>query len=146
MSSSASEGLLFFALVINGGLAGAIYALIALAFVFVYKASRMINFALGEWIMFGSLLASTGSNAIGLDSSLENRRQEEFNNRGAEVRRRVDRRSVGWLCRRGGRRLRVCWPAGAGGRDGGGSGYWRAGRTGVCGRTGRGARPERLWG
>jgi branched-chain amino acid transport system permease protein len=27
----------------------------------------MINFALGEWIMFGSLLASTGSNAIGLD-------------------------------------------------------------------------------
>jgi branched-chain amino acid transport system permease protein len=65
MSSSASEGLLFFALVINGGLAGAIYALIALAFVLVYKASRMINFALGEWIMFGSLLASTGSNAIG---------------------------------------------------------------------------------
>jgi len=41
-----------------------------------------------------------------LDSSLKNRRQEEFNNRGAEVRRRVDRRSVGWLCRRGGRRLR----------------------------------------
>jgi branched-chain amino acid transport system permease protein len=65
--SSASEGLLFFALVINGGLAGAIYALIALAFVLVYKASRMINFALGEWIMFGSLLASTGSHAIGLD-------------------------------------------------------------------------------
>ena len=41
-----------------------------------------------------------------LDSSLKNRRQEEFNNRGAEVRRRVDRRSVGWLCRRGRRRLR----------------------------------------
>jgi branched-subunit amino acid ABC-type transport system permease component len=38
MSSIASEGLLFFALVINGGLAGAIYALIALAFVLVYKA------------------------------------------------------------------------------------------------------------
>ena len=67
MSSSASEGLLFFALVINGGLAGAIYALIALAFVLVYKASRMINFALGEWIMFGSLLTSTGSHTIGLD-------------------------------------------------------------------------------
>ena len=43
MSSSASEELLFFALVINGSLAGAIYALIALAFVLVYKASRMIN-------------------------------------------------------------------------------------------------------
>src|SRR6516225_8960557 len=66
MSSDASEGLLFFALFINGGLAGAIYALIALAFVLVYKASRMINFALGEWIMFGALLTSAGWHAIGL--------------------------------------------------------------------------------
>jgi branched-chain amino acid transport system permease protein len=41
--------------------------LIALAFVLVYKASRVINFALGKWIMFGSLLASTGSHTIGLD-------------------------------------------------------------------------------
>src|SRR5882672_1701920 len=57
----------FLALLIEGALAGAIYALIALAFVLVYKASRMINFALGEWIMFGSLLASTGSHALGLD-------------------------------------------------------------------------------
>ena len=81
-----------------------------------------------------------------LNSSPENRRQEEFNNRRAQVRRRADRRSVGWLCRRGGRRLRVCWPAGDGGRGGGGSGCWRAGRTGVCGRTERAARPERLWG
>ena len=51
-------------LVINGGLARAIYAPIALAFVLVYKVSRMINFALGEWITFGSLLASTGSHVI----------------------------------------------------------------------------------
>jgi branched-chain amino acid transport system permease protein len=66
MSPAESEALLFLTLVIRGGLAGAIYALIALAFVLVYKAFRMINFALGEWIMFGSLLASTGSHAIGL--------------------------------------------------------------------------------
>jgi len=66
MSSDASEALLFFALFINGGLAGAIYALIALAFVLVYKASRMINFALGEWMMFGALLTSTGTHTIGL--------------------------------------------------------------------------------
>src|ERR1700747_1455600 len=79
-------------------------------------------------------------------AGVQNRRQEEFNNRGTQVRRRVDRRSVGWLCRRGGRRLRVCWPAGAGGRGGGGSGYGGAGRRAVCERTGRGARPERLWG
>jgi hypothetical protein len=51
-------------LIINGGLAREIHAPIALAFVLVYKASRMINFSLGEWIMFGSLLASTGSHVI----------------------------------------------------------------------------------
>src|ERR1700719_3687037 len=67
-----------------------------------------------------------------LDSTRENRRQEEFNNRVAQVKRPGDRRSVEWLCRRGGRRLRVCWPAGAGGWGGGESGYWRAGRTAVC--------------
>ena len=44
----------------DGALAGAVYALIALAFVVVYKASRMINFALGEWAMFGTRLAATG--------------------------------------------------------------------------------------
>ena len=56
----------FLALVIDGALAGAIYALIALAFVLVYKASSMINFALGEWIMFGALLAGTGLHALQL--------------------------------------------------------------------------------
>src|SRR5258708_4790240 len=81
-----------------------------------------------------------------IDSSPENRRQKEFNNRGARVRRQGDRRSVEWLCRRDGRRLRVCWPAGGGGWGGGGSGYWRAGRTAVCGRRERAAQPEPLWG
>jgi branched-chain amino acid transport system permease protein len=36
------------ALLLDGVLAGAVYALIALAFVVVYKASRMINFAWGN--------------------------------------------------------------------------------------------------
>src|ERR1700732_5622124 len=81
-----------------------------------------------------------------LDSTRENRRQEEFNNRVAQVKRPGDRRSVEWLCRRGGRRLRVCWPAGAGGWGGGGRGHWRAGRTAVCGRRERAAAPEPLWG
>jgi branched-chain amino acid transport system permease protein len=53
-------------LLIDGALAGAIYALIALAFVLVYKSSRMINFAVGEWIMVGALLAGAGYYAIGL--------------------------------------------------------------------------------
>src|SRR5258706_15897442 len=58
----------FLSLVIEGALAGAIYALIALAFVLVYKSSRMINFAVGEWIMIGALVAGAGHYAIGLGS------------------------------------------------------------------------------
>jgi branched-chain amino acid transport system permease protein len=53
-------------LLVDGALAGAIYALIALAFVLVYKSSRMINFAVGEWIMLGALVAGAGYHAIGL--------------------------------------------------------------------------------
>ena len=54
------------ALLVNGILAGSIYALIALAFVVVYKASRMINFALGECVMFASRLAAAGLHGLGL--------------------------------------------------------------------------------
>ena len=50
----------FIPLVIDGALAGVLYALIALAFVLVYKASGMMNFALGEWVVFGAVLAGTG--------------------------------------------------------------------------------------
>src|SRR5262245_30281344 len=57
----------FFSLLIEGALAGALYALIALAFVVVYKASRVINFALGEWLMLAALLVATGLNALALD-------------------------------------------------------------------------------
>jgi branched-chain amino acid transport system permease protein len=58
--------LFFVSLLVDGILAGAVYALIALAFVLVYKASGMINFALGEWVMFGSRLAGVGLHAAGL--------------------------------------------------------------------------------
>ena len=56
----------FLALVVDGVLSGAIYALIALAFVLVYKASRIVNFAIGEWIMFGALVAAAGFHQFGL--------------------------------------------------------------------------------
>jgi branched-chain amino acid transport system permease protein len=56
----------FAALLVDGALAGALYALIALAFVVVYKASRMINFALGEWTMLGSGLVAVGLHVLGL--------------------------------------------------------------------------------
>ena len=58
--------LFFVSLLVDGILAGAVYALIALAFVVVYKASGMINFALGEWVMFGSRLAAVVLHAAGL--------------------------------------------------------------------------------
>jgi branched-chain amino acid transport system permease protein len=50
----------FLALLIDGALAGALYALVALAFVLVYKAAAMMNFALGEWVVLGAVLAGTG--------------------------------------------------------------------------------------
>lgn len=40
--------------------------MIALAFVVVYKASRVMNFALGEWVMFASRFTATGFHAFGL--------------------------------------------------------------------------------
>ena len=60
------------ALLVDGALAGAIYALIALGFVVVYKASRVINFALGEWLMLGALLVAVGAYrlALGLPGAL----------------------------------------------------------------------------
>ena len=58
--------LYFVALLVDGALAGLVYALVALAFVIVYKASRTINFALGEWVMLGSRLAATAVHALGL--------------------------------------------------------------------------------
>ena len=56
--------LFFTALLVDGLLASAIYALVALAFVVVYKASGAINFALGELAMLGSRLVATGIHAM----------------------------------------------------------------------------------
>ena len=61
---SPSELSFFLAVLIEGVMAGAIYALIALAFVLVYKCSRMVNFAVGEWVMAGALAAGLGYSAL----------------------------------------------------------------------------------
>jgi branched-chain amino acid transport system permease protein len=55
---------------IDGALTGALYAPIALAFVVVYRASGMINFALGEWAMLGAALVGAGSAGGGLATGL----------------------------------------------------------------------------
>ena len=52
---------------VDGALTGALYAPVALAFVVVYRASGVINFALGEWAMLGAALTATGLWALGLD-------------------------------------------------------------------------------
>jgi branched-chain amino acid transport system permease protein len=59
----------FLAVLLEGMMAGAIYALIALAFVLVYKCSRMVNFAVGEWIMAGALAAGLGYSALDLGAA-----------------------------------------------------------------------------
>ncbi|MSO99518.1 MAG: branched-chain amino acid ABC transporter permease [Acetobacteraceae bacterium] len=56
----------FLALVVSGLLAGAVYALIALSFVVIYRSSRMINFAAGEWVTVGSLMTATGLHVLSL--------------------------------------------------------------------------------
>ena len=66
-----NESVLYFlSIVVSGLLSGAIYALTALAFVVVYKSSRMINFAVGEWVMFGSLLVAAGLHILALGLGL----------------------------------------------------------------------------
>jgi branched-chain amino acid transport system permease protein len=59
----------FIEVLLNGVLAGAIYVLIGLAFVIVYKASRVINFALGELLMIATRLVAAGLYVFGLGST-----------------------------------------------------------------------------
>lgn len=48
----------FFQILLSGIGAGAIYALIAIGFSIVYKATKAINFAQGEFLMVGGIVAS----------------------------------------------------------------------------------------
>src|SRR5690242_19557141 len=48
-------------LVTNGIMIGLMYALIALGFVLVYKATDAINFAQGEFVMFAGFIAAAGA-------------------------------------------------------------------------------------
>lgn len=47
---------LFLQLVINGFMVGALYTLVALGFVLIYKSSNVINFAQGELVMIGGYI------------------------------------------------------------------------------------------
>ena len=62
-----SEDLQFLlALVLNGASIGLMYALIALGFVLIYKATDAINFAQGEFVMFAGFIAAGAADFVGL--------------------------------------------------------------------------------
>jgi branched-chain amino acid transport system permease protein len=52
--------------VVDGALTGALYSLVAVSFVIVYRSSRMINFALGDWTMLGAGLVGAAIHTLGL--------------------------------------------------------------------------------
>src|SRR3954469_9131914 len=50
-----------------GGVAqGCVYALVALGFVLIYKATETVNFAQGDMMMLGAFVALTASSMLGL--------------------------------------------------------------------------------
>jgi branched-chain amino acid transport system permease protein len=53
-------------LVLNGVMIGLMYALIALGFVLIYKATDAINFAQGEFVMFAAFIAAGSGDLFGL--------------------------------------------------------------------------------
>jgi branched-chain amino acid transport system permease protein len=53
-------------LLISGAAIGCIYALIALGFVLIYKATEVVNFAQGDVMMLGAFVAFTFSSLMGL--------------------------------------------------------------------------------
>jgi branched-chain amino acid transport system permease protein len=53
-------------LLVNGVMIGLMYALIALGFVLIYKATDAINFAQGEFVMFAGFIAAGMASTVGL--------------------------------------------------------------------------------
>lgn len=45
---------LFFQLLVNGLIVGALYGVVAMSFVLIYKASQVVNFAQGEFLLIGA--------------------------------------------------------------------------------------------
>ncbi|MDY6910785.1 MAG: branched-chain amino acid ABC transporter permease [Chloroflexota bacterium] len=61
---------MFTQLAVSGVMVGAVYGLIALGFVLIYKSSGVINFAQGELVMMGAYFCYTGLNIMNLPSWL----------------------------------------------------------------------------
>ena len=66
-----SSGLGFFLnLLVNGIVVGALYALVALGFVLIYKASGVINLAQGELVLLGAYIGLTFTTELNLPFAL----------------------------------------------------------------------------
>jgi branched-chain amino acid transport system permease protein len=61
---------LFFQRLFDGLDNGAVYAIVAVALVLIFKATTLINFAQGELAMFGTFLAYVGAVTLGLDEAI----------------------------------------------------------------------------
>ena len=48
------DGTLLFQLLLNGLIVGALYGVVAMSFVLIYKASQVVNFAQGEFLLVGA--------------------------------------------------------------------------------------------
>lgn len=53
--------------VVNGALIGLLYALVAMGFVVIYRASKVFNFAQGELVILGGFLVWATTFGVGLD-------------------------------------------------------------------------------
>lgn len=60
------DGWLLFEIVLSGLGAGGLYALTGLAFVMIYKATRVVNIAIGEMLMMGAYIFFAFSAGLGL--------------------------------------------------------------------------------
>jgi len=63
----------FLQILIEGALVGLVYGLVAISFVVIYRASKIINLAQGEVLVFGAFLLWTfteGARAVGIDLPL----------------------------------------------------------------------------
>ncbi len=66
-------------LIISGLAVGFIYGLVALGFVLIYKATEILNFAQGEFMMLGAFLTYTAIEFLEIPASvyLKNRKKSK---------------------------------------------------------------------
>ena len=57
-------------LVVNGLIVGALYGVVAMSFVLIYKASQVVNFAQGDFFMLGMYFVLFAVSSVGLGVAL----------------------------------------------------------------------------